>query len=128
MNGSVQTSLLVGVAGAAGTLLRYGLGGWLARATGGVFPWETFVINTLGCLAIGVLAGLFDKGALLPPSVRMALMVGLIGGFTTFSTFALDAFRLVAVGQLAAACGYVLLTNLAGFAALLAGYKVMFVA
>jgi len=127
MSGSVVTWLLVGLAGAAGTLLRYGLGGWLARATGGVFPWETWVINTLGCLVIGVLAGLFDRGALLPPSVRMALMVGLIGGFTTFSTFALDAFRLAAVGQWMAAASYVLLTNLVGFAALLAGYKAVLV-
>ena len=126
MSGSVETWFLVGAAGAAGTLLRYGLGGWLARATGGVLPWETFVINTLGCLAIGIVAGLFDKGALLPPSVRMALMVGLIGGFTTFSTFALDAFRLAAVGQWTAAAGYVLLTNVVGFAALLAGYKAAF--
>jgi CrcB protein len=108
--------------------MRYVLGGWLARATGGVFPWETFAINALGCLAIGIVAGLMDKGALLPPPLRMALMVGLIGGFTTFSTFALDTFRLAAASQLAAAVGYVALSNLAGFAALFVGYKLVVVA
>lgn len=115
--------LLVAAAGAAGTLLRYLAGGWLARTTGGTFPWETLVINIVGCLAIGVIAGLLDKGAMLPPSLRMALMVGFIGGFTTFSTFALDAFRLVSTGQWAASLGYILLSNLAGFVGVVAGYQ-----
>jgi CrcB protein len=123
MTTATQTWLLVAVAGAAGTLLRYVMGGALARATGGVFPWETFAINTLGCLAVGAVAGALDRGALLPPPLRMALMVGFIGGFTTFSTFALEAFRLATASQWAAAGGYVLLTNLVGFAAVWAGYR-----
>jgi fluoride exporter len=128
MTNSLPTWFLVAMAGAAGTLLRYVVGGWLARATGGVFPWETFAINALGCLAVGVVAGIVDKGALLPPPLRMALMVGFIGGFTTFSTFALDAFRLAAASQLGAAVGYVFLSNLVGFAAVFAGYKAALVA
>jgi CrcB protein len=118
-----QTWLLVAMAGAAGTLLRYALGGWLARITGGLFPWETFVVNAVGCLAIGAIAGALDKGALLPPPIRMALMVGFIGGFTTFSTFALEAFRLAASAQWVAATAYVILTNLVGFAAVWLGYE-----
>jgi CrcB protein len=118
-----QTWLWVALAGAAGTLLRYVLGGWLARSTGGVFPWETFAINALGCLAIGMAAAFLDKGALLPPLMRMALMVGFIGGFTTFSTFALEAFRLAAAGQWAAAGGYIFLTNVVGFLATWGGYR-----
>jgi fluoride exporter len=118
-----QTWFLIAVAGAAGTLLRFALGGWLARITGGVYPWETFVINALGCLAIGAIAGALDKGALLPPVLRMALMVGFLGGFTTFSTFALEAFRLAAGAQWGAAAGYVLLTNLVGLAAVWIGYR-----
>lgn len=128
MTNSVPTWFLVAIAGAAGTLLRYLMGGWLARATGGVFPWETFAINTLGCLAIGAVAGLLDKGALLPPPLRMALMIGFIGGFTTFSTFALDAFRLVAASQWGAAIGYVVLSNVVGFAVVLVGYRAVLVA
>lgn len=123
MSSVAQTWLLVAIAGAAGTLLRYVMGGVLARATGGVFPWETFLINALGCLAIGAVAGALDKGALLPPPIRMALMVGFIGGFTTFSTFALEAFRLASATQWAAAAGYVMLTNLVGFAAVWVGYR-----
>jgi CrcB protein len=125
MKGGGEMWLMVAVAGAAGTLLRYGLGGWLARATGGVFPWETLAINTLGSLAIGVLAGLVDRGALLPPHARMTLMVGLLGGFTTFSSFALETLRLVADAQWGAATLYIALTNIAGLAAVWAGYRVV---
>jgi CrcB protein len=126
MSAAAQTWLLVAIAGAAGTLLRYVMGGLLARATGGVFPWETFVINVLGCLVIGAIAGALDKGALIPPPLRMALMVGLIGGFTTFSTFALEAFRLASASQWVAAGGYALLSNLVGFVAVWVGYRAAF--
>lgn len=123
MSGAAQTWVLVAIAGAAGTLLRYVMGGLLARATGGVFPWETFVINALGCIAVGAVAGALDRGALISPQLRMALMVGFIGGFTTFSTFALEAFRLASASQWVAAGGYVLLTNLVGFVAVWVGYR-----
>jgi CrcB protein len=124
MSAAVQTWLLIGLAGAVGTLLRYAVGGWLARVTGGVFPWETFVINVVGCLAIGVLAAGVDRGALLPPPVRMALMVGLLGGFTTFSSFALETFRLGESGQWAGAGLYVLLSNGLGLVATWVGYAI----
>ena len=122
MTAAAQTWLLVALAGAAGTLLRYLLGGWLARATGGLFPWETFVINVVGCLAIGALAAALDRGALLSPPLRMALMVGLIGGFTTFSSFALEALRLGQGAQWMSAALYVVLTNAVGLGAVWAGY------
>src|SRR5688572_1794386 len=124
MSVTTLTWVLVAFAGAAGTLLRYVMGGALARATGGVFPWETFVINALGCFAVGTVAGILDQGALLPPPLRMAIMVGLIGGFTTFSTFALDASRLATANQWAGVATYVLLTNLVGFVAVWAGYQI----
>ena len=123
MSGGSNTWLLVAVAGAAGTLFRYGLGGWLARATGGTFPWETLAINTFGSLAIGVLAGLVDRGALLPPPLRMALMVGFLGGFTTFSTFALETMRLAEGAEWSAAAAYIALTNVAGLAAAWIGMR-----
>jgi len=122
MTAAAQTWLLVALAGAAGTLLRYLLGGWLARVTGGLFPWETFVINVVGCLAIGALAAALDRGALLSPPLRMALMVGLIGGFTTFSSFALEALRLSQGAQWMSAALYVVLTNAVGLGAVWAGY------
>jgi CrcB protein len=128
MSSATQTWILVAIAGAAGTLLRYVMGGALARATGGVFPWETFIINALGCFAVGAVAGALDRGALLPPPLRMAIMIGFIGGFTTFSTFALEAFRLATATQWAAATAYVMITNFVGFAAVWVGYHAALIA
>ena len=120
-----ETWLFVALAGGIGSLLRYALGGWLARSTGGTFPWETLTINVLGSIAIGSLAALVDRGALLSPVTRMALMVGLIGGFTTFSTFALETLRLAEDAQWARAGLYVVATNTIGFVAVWAGYRML---
>jgi CrcB protein len=106
-----QTWLFVAVAGGIGTLARYVLGGWLARSTGGVFPWETLAINIVGSLLIGVLSGAVDRGALLSPPLRMTLMVGLLGGFTTFSSFALETIGLANGGEWRNAVLYVFLSN-----------------
>lgn len=120
--------LWLAAGGAAGTLLRYAVGGWIGRATGGTFPWGTLVINVTGCLGIGALAGLLDRGGLLSPVLRMALMVGLLGGFTTFSSFGLETFRLLADAQWGAAAAYVLVSNSAGLAAVWLGHRVVSVA
>jgi len=116
--------LLLVVAGGVGTLGRYLIGGWLARRTGATFPWETCLINVTGCLMIGLLAGFADRGGLLSPMHRTVLMIGLLGGFTTFSTFGLELFRLIEQGQWAQAGAYALLTNLGGFLAVWMGFRV----
>jgi fluoride exporter len=115
--------IALGAMGAAGTLCRYALGGWIARATGGTFPWETCAINLLGCLAIGAIAALVDRGFVIPPATRVAIMVGFLGGFTTFSSFGLESFRLLEDAQWGGALAYVLLTNVGGLAAVWAGYR-----
>jgi fluoride exporter len=120
-----ETWLLVALGGGVGTLLRYALGGWLARSTGGVFPWETLCINVSGCLGIGILAALVDRGALLSPPVRMALLAGLLGGFTTFSSFALEGFRLAQDAQWLRAGVYVLATNAISLVAVWIGYRTL---
>jgi CrcB protein len=117
MSGAAPTWLLVAVAGGIGTLARYALGGWLARTTGASFPWETLAINVAGSLAIGGLAGALDRGALLSPPLRMSLMAGILGGFTTFSSFALETLRLAGDGQWRSAGLYVALSNAGGLAA-----------
>ena len=122
---SAETGLLVALAGGAGSLLRYLLGGWLARSTGGTFPRETLTINVLGSLVIGFFAALVDRGHLLSPVTRMALMVGLVGGFTTFSTFALETLRLATDAQWLRAGFYVLATNTIGLLAVWAGYRML---
>ena len=124
MNGP-QAWLGLAAAGALGTLLRYALGGWIQSATGGTFPWGTCAINVAGCLAIGALAAYADRGGLLLPALRTGLTIGLLGGFTTFSSFGLETFRLVADGDWGRAAGYVALTNLGGLAAVWLGYRAL---
>ena len=74
------------------------------------FPLATFIINLLGCLAIGILYGLWLDRPDLSPVLQQGLMVGFLGAFTTFSTFSLDAWRLAEDGQGLMALGYVLLS------------------
>lgn len=94
--------LLVAAGGAIGAALRYLLGGWLQSRLGPDFPWGTFVVNVSGCLLIGVVLGLTERGAL-PPEARLFLAVGVLGGYTTFSTFGYETLRLLQGGDLVAA-------------------------
>jgi CrcB protein len=81
--------LLIGLGGFAGTILRYLIGGWIQASAGtSAFPWGTLTINLLGCFGIGLLAELIDARGFLRPEWRGVLMVGVLGGFTTFSAFA----------------------------------------
>ena len=81
----------VGVGGFAGSALRYWLSGVvLARYPGTALPWPTIVVNLTGCLVIGVLAGAAESRELLGPDARAFVFAGLLGGFTTFSAFALE--------------------------------------
>ena len=83
------------LSGGIGTALRFALSAWIETRTGPGFPWGTFAVNMLGCFAIGVLSTLADERALVSPATRMALVPGLVGGFTTFSTFGLETWQLV---------------------------------
>ena len=116
--------ITLAVAGAVGTLLRYGLAAWIGRAAGDGFPWGTCAVNLLGCLAIGALAAWVDRNAL-PPGLRLALTVGLLGGFTTFSAFGLETFRLIEGTRWGLAASYVGVTNIAGLAAVWIGYRAL---
>ena len=80
-------------------MLRWAIGGWVQGAAASFFPWGTFVVNASGCLAIGVLATLLDERSLLGPVWRLFLLVGVLGGYTTFSSFGLETWRLVESGD-----------------------------
>jgi CrcB protein len=113
---TVSGLIAVAVAGAAGTLLRVLAGGAVARLAGGVPWWGTLFVNTAGCLAAGVVVGLADRGGLVPAPLRIPLVAGFLGGFTTFSAFAVDALRLATQGHWVMAAAYVAGTNVAGLA------------
>src|SRR5258705_6202272 len=89
---STQAWLLIALMGAVGTMCRYALGRWILGFTGGSFPWGTFAVNAIGCLLIGVIAGGIEKEALVSPAVPLAIILGFLGGLTTFSSLALVGY------------------------------------
>jgi CrcB protein len=99
--------LLVGAGGFIGAASRYLLGGWiLQQAVGAKFPWSTFAVNVLGCLAIGLLSAAVEKFDIIGPGGRLFLITGLLGGFTTFSAFGFETFFLLRRGELPLAAIY----------------------
>jgi fluoride exporter len=89
-------ALVVGIGGFLGALARYGLGALAHRIRNASdFPYGTLVVNLLGCLLIGVLAGLMEGRQMFGPEFRLFALVGLLGGFTTFSTFGYESFMMM---------------------------------
>ena len=87
--------LLVGLGGFLGAVLRYWFGSLVQSAFGGRFPLGTLAVNVLGCFCIGVLMGWMEFRQSLSPEVRLFAAVGVLGGFTTFSTFSYDTVELL---------------------------------
>jgi CrcB protein len=95
------TYLWVALGSAIGGAARYGCAGLAARWLGAGFPWGTFIVNVSGSLLIGFLAALMapDGRLLAAPDVRTFLLIGILGGFTTFSSFSLETLNLVRDGE-----------------------------
>jgi len=106
--------------GAVGALLRYGAGSLVARAYGGTFPLATMTVNLAGSLAIGVCLGLFEQ-AVVSEAVRAGLLIGLLGAFTTFSTFSLETVQLLRDRQYVPALANVGISCAVGIALVFAG-------
>jgi fluoride exporter len=123
----VTLLLHVAVGGAVGAVARYLVGGWIQRAfdstSGAMFPWGTLSVNLIGCGLMGGLAVLLlDKGLLAPP-MRTAILVGMLGAFTTWSSFGIETIRMVNDGQFQTAVIYVMMTNLGCLAAVWATFR-----
>jgi CrcB protein len=115
--------LLAAVGGALGALARWGLAAALPHSPGG-WPWSTLLVNLVGCLLIGVLLAVLLARFPHSPWLRPFLAVGVLGGFTTYSTFAVDVVRLTGSGHQALAVGYVLVSVLGGVLAVVVGLVV----
>ena len=115
--------LLIACGGGAGAILRYAMAGWGQRLTSGVFPVGTLMVNTLGCLAIGFLDSLFAGPLLIREEYRIAILVGFLGGFTTFSTYGYETFALLGDGEWWSAAVNILLSNVLGLLALWIGVR-----
>jgi CrcB protein len=115
--------LLVGAGGALGSIARYSLDGLILRLAGSYFPWGTFVVNVVGCLAFGLIFGL-TEGRWLPltPAGRLFLLIGLLGGFTTFSTFTFETLQLVRGGEYVRGVANVAGQIIVGYVAMWVGY------
>ncbi|MGY0558762.1 MULTISPECIES: fluoride efflux transporter CrcB [unclassified Lysobacter] len=122
----MKSILLVGLGGFIGSVARYKLGGLVLHMTAQErLPYSTFAVNILGCLVIGVLAGLAERYELFGPGTRLFLFTGLLGGFTTFSAFGLDAMLLLRRGELLVAALYAVASVVLGIAAVWLGLKVI---
>ncbi len=95
-----MTLLFLAVGGAFGAVSRYLVQGWVQDLAGGRFPWGTFAVNISGSFVLGLVFALAMDRAILSPEIRVPLMVGFIGSYTTFSTLMLESWVLVEEGDL----------------------------
>ena len=118
----MRTLLAVAVAGAVGSVSRYALGRAVQRMVTIPFPAGTLLVNVVGCVLVGAIAGhyLDDRTQ---PVLRTALIVGLCGGFTTYSAFSLETVEMLGRGEWGKAWGYVIATVLLCIAGTALGYQ-----
>ena len=114
--------LVIAIGGAVGSVARYLLSTFLLRVTGAQFPVGTFVVNLIGCAIFGVMAGAASQRLSLAPEARLFLFVGILGGFTTFSSYAFESVTLLRDGHLMAASVNIVGQVVLGIVALWAGY------
>ena len=118
-------TILIGLAGLAGTLLRYWLSGLVARQYGETFPWGTVAVNLLGCLVTGAVFNLTEERFLVHPTLRTVILIGLMGGFTTFSSYGLQTFTLLRDGDFGLATLNIGISNALGLLMVWAGYALV---
>jgi fluoride exporter len=117
----IEKVLAVALGGSIGAILRYLIFIFFQRTHNQSFPWSTLLINLAGSFLIGFLWGFFDK-IYVSPGVRLFLFVGILGSFTTFSTFAFDVFSLGRDGSIKYMFLYIFATNIFGIALAYGGY------
>jgi CrcB protein len=115
------TFVMIALAGAAGAVSRYLLQGWVDGLMGGRLPWGTFLVNISGSFLLGIVFALSMDRAFLSPEIRVPVMIGFIGSYTTFSTLMLESWRLVEVGDVISALANLIGSVVVGLIALVAG-------
>lgn len=111
----------IALAGAVGTLARYGLAGLVQNSVKGVFPWGTVVVNLTGCLVFGLLWSVMEGRLTIAAETRTIVLVGFMGAFTTFSSFVFETGQLIRDSEWLLAMGNVTVQNVVGLAALFVG-------
>ena len=113
---------LIGLAGFIGTIGRYWLSGVVARRYGETFPLGTLVVNLIGCFLVGLLFYLLNERFVVNPTLRTVVLIGFLGGFTTFSSFGLQTFTLLQDGEFGLAALNLTASNFVGLVLVWAGY------
>ncbi|MEA4967820.1 MAG: fluoride efflux transporter CrcB [Bacteroidaceae bacterium] len=122
----MKSYLLVALGGAIGSVSRFGISELFSNRTNSSFPWATLFINLLGCFLIGLLLGLSQRYQFASHySLRSFFIIGLCGGFTTFSSFSAETMRLFQNAQNFQAIMYILASTLIGLALTLLGYNLL---
>ncbi|MCQ2262294.1 MAG: CrcB family protein [Bacteroidales bacterium] len=117
----IKAILCVGAGSCLGGMLRY-LVYLLTDHLRIHSSWATMIVNIVGCMILGVICGVIDKGGNISNNLRLFLVFGICGGFTTFSTFINDGFKLMRCGEMFYAIGYAALSIFIGLALLYCGY------
>jgi fluoride exporter len=118
----MQRIAFIGLAGLVGTLGRYWLSGMVARRFGETFPTGTLLVNVVGCFLAGLLFYVMQERYLVNDTLRTVILIGFLGGFTTFSSFGLQTFTLLRNGEFGLAMLNIIVSNLLGLLMVWAGY------
>lgn len=117
----IQKLSCLALAGALGTLARYGLAGFVHRANGASFPWGTVIVNLTGCFLAGLIWKLFETRWPVSGETRALVLIGFMGAFTTFSALILETGELLRAAEWMHAAVNIAMQNGLGFVALFAG-------
>jgi CrcB protein len=116
--------LLIAAGGALGSVARHLMSTFVLRASGSLLGVGTFAVNVVGCIVFGVIAGLAERRFVFGPEARLFLLVGVLGGFTTFSSFAFESVQLLRDGQFVAASVNIVGQVVAGLAGLWVAFAI----
>jgi fluoride exporter len=121
--GETLRFLLIALFGAAGTLARYGLQGFVQIKVGSTFPYGTLLINLTGCFLLGLIGQFTLNRVIVPPEWRMAIAVGFFGGYTTFSSFGWETAKMLEAGEWLWAASYMAASVVLGLLLSVAGIR-----
>ncbi len=125
MKAALINAALVGTGGFVGAIFRYALSGFVQRSTAmATFPYGTLAVNLVGCLLIGIAVGLVDSRQVFGPEFRLLVLIGLLGGFTTYSTFGYETFALLRDADYLRALANVTIHVVLGLALVWLGYAI----